>query len=73
MYEDVILIDHVIISGKHKYSEEIYEACVESFCALPLAAIMNKQFFCVHGGLSPGLTTLDDLKVVKFNFYFNCC
>ncbi|KAI0704532.1 Metallo-dependent phosphatase [Earliella scabrosa] len=49
----------------HKYSSEVYDACIRSFQALPITALVDGKFFCVHGGISPELDTLADLDVVN--------
>ncbi|KAL7292983.1 hypothetical protein TKK_0013433 [Trichogramma kaykai] len=48
-----------------KYDLEIYEACLTAFNALPLAALVNKKFFCIHGGLTPEILHLED--IIKIN------
>lgn len=50
-----------------KYDLEIYEFFMECFDCLPLACIVNKEIFAVHGGLSPNLRYLKD--IISINRY----
>mmetsp|Transcript_15847 Transcript_15847/g.40249 ORF Transcript_15847/g.40249 Transcript_15847/m.40249 type:complete len:468 (+) Transcript_15847:420-1823(+) len=44
-----------------RYNYRVWEKFCQVFDALPIAATVGKDFFCVHGGLSPGLESLDQI------------
>lgn len=44
--------------GLSKHDQEVYEVFTEMFDVLPIAAVINRKFFAVHGGISPRLTTV---------------
>ena len=46
------------------YNKELYEKFNEVFTYLPLAAIVNGDSFCVHGGISPLLKNFDSLSKI---------
>lgn len=48
-----------------KYSMEVYHASLKSFCALPISVIMNKQFFCVHGGISKDIKFVSEINEIN--------
>ena len=41
------------------YDEECYQAVMDAFDQLPLAATVNGEYLAVHGGISERLTSLD--------------
>lgn len=51
----------------YKYTSDVYDAVMQAFDALPLAAVVNNQFFCAHGGISPHLKLLKDINSVHVN------
>jgi serine/threonine-protein phosphatase 5 len=49
-----------------KYNQTVYMLFQEVFCVFPLAIVLNKQVFVVHGGLpSQEGVTLDDIRAIR--------
>jgi serine/threonine-protein phosphatase 2B catalytic subunit len=44
-----------LIEVQEKYDQEVYELLMETFDALPLAALIDNKILAVHGGISPEL------------------
>lgn len=42
----------------------VWRYCTEIFDYLSLSAIVNGRIFCVHGGLSPSIERLDQIRVI---------
>ena len=49
---------------KRKFgSVNVWRYCTEIFDYLSLSAIIDGKTFCVHGGLSPSISTLDQVSL----------
>lgn len=49
---------------KRRCNIKIWKTFVDTFNCLPIAAIVAGKIFCVHGGLSPSLTHMDDIRQI---------
>lgn len=49
---------------KRRCNVKIWKTFVDTFNCLPIAAIVAGKIFCVHGGLSPSLSHMDDIRQI---------
>ncbi|RYP79765.1 hypothetical protein DL769_002787 [Monosporascus sp. CRB-8-3] len=47
---------------KRRCNVKIWKTFIDCFNTLPIASIVAGKIFCVHGGLSPALTHMDDIR-----------
>lgn len=51
-------------SGKRRYNIKLWKTFTDCFNCLPVAAIVDEKIFCMHGGLSPELNDMEQIKRV---------
>lgn len=49
---------------KRRSSVKVWKTFTDVFNCLPVAAIVGGKIFCVHGGLSPSLYNMDDIRTL---------
>lgn len=52
----------------HKYGNaNVWSYCIEAFDLLPLGAVVGGRVLCIHGGLSPEIRTIDQMRAIDRN------
>jgi len=47
---------------KRRYSIKLWKTFTDCFNCLPVAAVIDEKILCMHGGLSPELSSLDQIR-----------
>eukprot|EP00981_Chlorochromonas_danica_P002468 scaffold474_cov169-Ochromonas_danica.AAC.3 len=50
------------ICGKRRYNIKLWKTFTDCFNCLPVAAIVDEKILCMHGGLSPELLNMEQIK-----------
>jgi serine/threonine-protein phosphatase PP1 catalytic subunit len=68
---------------KRRYNIKLWKVFTDCFNSLPVAALVDEKILCMHGGLSPDLNSLDQIrKIVRptdvpeqvlKGYYATCC
>lgn len=47
---------------KRRYNVNLWKAFADVFNCMPIAALIDEKIFCVHGGLSPDLKSMEQIR-----------
>lgn len=50
---------------KRRTNIKTWKTFIDTFNCLPIASIVAGKIFCVHGGLSPSLSHMDDIRLIQ--------
>jgi serine/threonine-protein phosphatase PP1 catalytic subunit len=63
---------------KRRYNIKLWKTFTDCFNCLPIAAIIDEKIFTMHGGLSPDLNSMEQIRRVmrptdvSLRFFFSC-
>jgi diadenosine tetraphosphatase ApaH/serine/threonine PP2A family protein phosphatase len=57
---------------KRRLSPKMWRSFVDVFNTLPIAGLVAGKIFCVHGGLSPSLHSMDEIRLVCIIIFVTC-
>jgi serine/threonine-protein phosphatase PP1 catalytic subunit len=49
---------------KRRYNIKVWNSFTDVFNCLPIAAIIDDKIFCIHGGLSPDLKSIEQIRKI---------
>lgn len=62
----IMNVKYLITLGKLRYNIKLWKIFVACFNNLPVAALIDDRILCMHGGISPQMTRVQDiLEIVK--------
>jgi diadenosine tetraphosphatase ApaH/serine/threonine PP2A family protein phosphatase len=56
------LVQFIDYAGKRRFNIKLWKTFTDCFNCLPVAAIVDEKILCMHGGLSPELLNMEQIK-----------
>ena len=65
--ESMVFMKNVIFllnAGKNRYNMKLWKSFIDCFNCMPVAALIEDKILCMHGGLSPDLTSVNQINEI---------